>query len=56
MGAFPYKISTLLYAFNAQDEVLLMERLQEAIKALDLKITRWDGAGAIAGALNAQHK
>jgi 8-oxo-dGTP diphosphatase len=26
---FPYKISTLLYAFNAQDEILLIERGQE---------------------------
>ena len=25
----PYKISTLLYCFNAQDQVLLMERAQE---------------------------
>ena len=25
----PYKISTLLYCFNGQDEVLLMERAQE---------------------------
>jgi 8-oxo-dGTP diphosphatase len=27
--ALPYKISTLLYCFNARDEVLLMERAQE---------------------------
>jgi 8-oxo-dGTP diphosphatase len=27
--SLPYKISTLLYCFNAQDEVLLMERAQE---------------------------
>lgn len=27
--ALPYKIATLLYCFNEQDEVLLMERLQE---------------------------
>ena len=25
----PYKLATLLYCFNEQDEVLLMERLQE---------------------------
>src|SRR5438270_566133 len=27
--ALPYKIATLLYCFNARDEVLLMERAQE---------------------------
>src|SRR5262249_9294899 len=27
--AFPYKIATLLYGFNAQDEILLIERGQE---------------------------
>jgi 8-oxo-dGTP diphosphatase len=27
--ALPYQISTLLYCFNAQDQVLLMERAQE---------------------------
>lgn len=29
MRTLPYKISTLLYCFNRQDEVLLMERAQE---------------------------
>ncbi len=29
MRTLPYKISTLLYCFNPQDEVLLMERAQE---------------------------
>ncbi len=28
-NALPYKISTLLYCFNEQDQVLLMERAQE---------------------------
>ena len=27
--ALPYKIATLLYCFNEQDEVLLLERAQE---------------------------
>jgi 8-oxo-dGTP diphosphatase len=30
----PYKISTLLYCFNEQDEVLLMERAQEPNRGL----------------------
>lgn len=30
----PYKISTLLYAFNARDEVLLMERAREPNRGL----------------------
>ena len=30
----PYKISTLLYCFNAQDEVLLLERAQEPNRGL----------------------
>ncbi|MFO1498582.1 MAG: NUDIX domain-containing protein [Verrucomicrobiota bacterium] len=29
MAPLPYKISTLLYCFNAQDEVLLLERAQQ---------------------------
>lgn len=29
LPSMPYKISTLLYCFNQQEEVLLMERLQE---------------------------
>lgn len=29
MKALPYKVATLLYCFNEQDEVLLMERAQE---------------------------
>jgi len=32
--ALPYKISTLLYCFNEQDEVLLLERAQEPNKGL----------------------
>jgi 8-oxo-dGTP diphosphatase len=28
-AALPYKIATLLYCFNEQDEVLLLERAQE---------------------------
>jgi 8-oxo-dGTP diphosphatase len=32
--ALPYHISTLLYCFNEQDEVLLMHRLQEPNKGL----------------------
>jgi 8-oxo-dGTP diphosphatase len=32
--ALPYKISTLLYAFNAQDEILLLERAQEPNRGL----------------------
>lgn len=32
--ALPYKIATLLYCFNPQDEVLLMERLQEPNRGL----------------------
>lgn len=35
----PYKISTLLYCFNARDEVLLMERAQEPNRGL------WSPAG-----------
>ena len=27
--ALPYKIATLLYCFNEQDEILLLERAQE---------------------------
>jgi len=30
----PYRIATLLYAFNAQDEVLLLERAQEPNRGL----------------------
>lgn len=33
-GSLPYKIATLLYAFNARDEVLLMERTREPNKGL----------------------
>ena len=32
--ALPYQISTLLYCFNEQDEVLLLERVQEPNKGL----------------------
>jgi 8-oxo-dGTP diphosphatase len=32
--ALPYKISTLLYCFNAQDEILLLERAQEPNRGL----------------------
>jgi len=32
--ALPYRISTLLYCFNAQEEVLLLERAQEPNKGL----------------------
>jgi len=32
--ALPYKISTLLYGFNAADEVLLLERAQEPNRGL----------------------
>jgi len=36
--------------------VRVMEKVRDAISALDLKITRWDGAGAIAGAMMRKHK
>ncbi len=32
--ALPYQISTLLYCFNVQDEVLLLERIQEPNRGL----------------------
>src|SRR5262245_60518496 len=32
--ALPYKIATLLYCFNARDEVLLLERAQEPNRGL----------------------
>jgi len=32
--ALPYKISTLLYTFNAQDDILLLERAQEPNRGL----------------------
>ena len=35
--------------------VEVMNRLRQSIAALGLKITRWDGAGALAGAMNAKH-
>ena len=34
MSALPYKIATLLYAFNERDEVLLLERAQEPNRGL----------------------
>jgi len=37
--ALPYKIATLLYAFNAADEVLLLERAQEPNRG------RWSPCG-----------
>ncbi len=33
-ASLPYKVATLLYCFNEQDEVLLLERLQEPNKGL----------------------
>jgi hypothetical protein len=35
--------------------VAIMNRVRSAIEALGLKVTRWDGAGAIAGAMNQKH-
>lgn len=35
--------------------VAMMERVRDSIRKLDLKITRWDGAGAIAGAFFKKH-
>ena len=32
--ALPYKIATLLYCFNAEDEILLLERVQEPNRGL----------------------
>ena len=34
MSALPYKVATLLYAFNQRDEVLLLERAQEPNRGL----------------------
>ena len=36
--------------------VLMMERVRDAIRALGLKVTRWDGAGAIAAAMFKHHR
>jgi hypothetical protein len=35
--------------------VLMMEKVRDAIRGMGLKITRWDGAGAIAGAMFEHH-
>src|SRR5450432_4057330 len=32
--ALPYKVATLLYCFNARDEILLLERAQEPNRGL----------------------
>lgn len=35
--------------------VAVMDKLRESIERLDLSLSRWDGAGAIAGAMNKKH-
>jgi len=36
--------------------VAMMNKVRDAIRAVNLKITRWDGAGSIAGAMLKQHE
>lgn len=57
-GDFANVPQAQINAYNAAElETLkaLMERVHEAISKLDLKCTRWDGAGAVAAAMLRKH-
>lgn len=58
-GDFENITQSEINAYNAAElETLteLMEKVHEAIERLDLKINRWDGAGAVAAAILRKHE